>query len=44
MSHVDFLIYNKIDKSPVLAVEVDGYTYHDKNARQQERDEIKRCV
>ena len=44
MSHVDFLIYNKIDKSPVLAVEVDGYTYHDKNARQQERDEIKDTV
>lgn len=44
MSHVDFLIYNKIDKSPVLAVEVDGYTYHDKNARQQERDGIKDTV
>lgn len=37
-------IYNKIDKSPVLAVEVDGYTYHDKNARQQERDGIKDTV
>lgn len=44
MSHVDFLIYNKIDKSPVLAVEVDGYTYHDKNARQQERDKMKDTV
>lgn len=26
--HLDFLIYNRISKKPVLAVEVDGYEYH----------------
>lgn len=40
-THTDFIIFNKIDKSPVLVVEVDGYTYHDKNAKQQNRDELK---
>ena len=27
-THLDFLIYNRIDKKPVLAIEVDGYEYH----------------
>ncbi|MDR1181597.1 MAG: AAA family ATPase [Bacteroidales bacterium] len=36
-SRVDFLLYNKIDKIPVLAIEVDGVSFHD-NKLQQERD------
>ncbi len=39
-THVDFLIYNKLDKQPVLVVEVDGYSYH-KNIKQQKRDNMK---
>lgn len=29
-THVDFLIYNKISKIPLLVIEVDGYKYHKK--------------
>ncbi|GAB6122170.1 AAA domain-containing protein [Dysgonomonas termitidis] len=36
-SRIDFLLYNKIDKTPVLAIEVDGVSFHD-NELQQERD------
>lgn len=31
-THVDFLIYKKIDKQPVLAIEVDGERYHRKGS------------
>ena len=27
-THLDFLIYNRISKKPVLAIEVDGYEFH----------------
>lgn len=37
-THLDFLIYNRISKKPVLAVEVDGYTYHKEGTVQYERD------
>ncbi len=40
-THVDFLIYNKLDKEPVLAVEVDGHEYHKNRAKQLIRDKIK---
>jgi hypothetical protein len=43
LSHVDFLIINRCDNSFVLAIEVDGYTYHSQT-RQQERDAIKNKV
>ncbi len=41
LTHTDFLIFNKSDKSPVLAVEVDGYEFHANNPKQLERDEMK---
>jgi superfamily I DNA and/or RNA helicase len=41
LTHTDFLIYRKIDKMPVLVVEVDGYYYHANNPRQLERDRMK---
>lgn len=41
LTHTDFLIYNKLDKMPVLVVEVDGYAYHANNPKQQERDKMK---
>lgn len=41
LSHLDFLIYNKVSKRPVLAIEVDGFRYHQEGTRQAERDKIK---
>ena len=43
-THVDFLIYKTIDKSPLLAVEVDGSSYHKKGTRQFQRDELKNTI
>lgn len=40
-THIDFLIYNRITKAPVLAIEVDGFHYHKEGTRQAERDRIK---
>ncbi len=40
-THVDFLIYNRITKAPVLAVEVDGFHFHKEGTRQAERDRMK---
>lgn len=40
-THLDFLIYNRIAKKPVLAVEVDGFRYHKKGTPQAERDQKK---
>jgi superfamily I DNA and/or RNA helicase len=41
LTHLDFLIYNKLCKSPILAIEVDGFAHHKKGTRQAERDEMK---
>ena len=41
---IDFLIYRKVDKSPVLAIEVDGYAFHRKGTHQAERDALKNAV
>jgi len=43
-SHVDFLIYNKLNKTPVLAIEVDGATYHKADSKQSVRDKIKNAI
>ncbi|WP_417455402.1 AAA domain-containing protein [Kiloniella sp.] len=43
-SHVDLLLYNKLDKTPFLAIEVDGYQYHELDKTQSERDECKDSV
>lgn len=40
-THVDFLIFNKLDKEPVLAIEVDGHEYHKNNEKQSIRDAMK---
>jgi len=37
-SSVDFVLHHKLDKSPVLAIEVDGFAFHENNPRQLERD------
>lgn len=41
LSHIDFLIYNTLTKQPVLAVEVDGVSYHKEGTKQAERDRMK---
>ena len=43
-THVDFILFNKLDKSPILVIEVDGFKYHDENEAQLERDNIKNSV
>ena len=43
-THVDFLIYKTIDKSPVLAIEVDGSRYHKEGSKQSKRDELKNAI
>lgn len=37
-THIDFLIYNRVSKQPILAIETDGYMYHKSGTRQAERD------
>ena len=37
-THIDFLLYNRISKKPVLAIEVDGYGYHKENTEQASPD------
>jgi len=43
-THLDFVIFNKLGKNPVLAIEVDGYEYHRKDSRQAERDVMKNDI
>lgn len=44
LTHLDFLFFHKMDKSPILAVEVDGTAFHAPGSRQEERDKIKDSV
>ena len=38
LTHVDFLLFNQMDKQPVLAIEVDGTGFHEAGSKQAERD------
>lgn len=40
-THIDFVIFNKMDKRMVVAVEVDGYFYHKEGTKQEIRDRLK---
>ena len=40
-AHIDFLLYNRISKKPVLAIETDGYEYHKADTKQASRDLLK---
>jgi hypothetical protein len=40
-THLDFLIYNRISKKAVLAIEVDGFHFHKPGTAQYERDRMK---
>ncbi|HVJ47663.1 DUF2726 domain-containing protein [Desulfitobacterium sp.] len=44
LTHTDFVIFNKLDKMPVLVVEVDGYAFHANNSKQLERDKMKDTI
>jgi hypothetical protein len=41
---VDFVVYNRITNMPVLAVEVDGFAFHEADARQSVRDGLKNAI
>ena len=41
LTHVDFILYNKITKQFVLVIEVDGVKYHENNPTQLKRDSMK---
>lgn len=43
-THIDFLITNRITKTPVLAIEVDGANFHKQESVQAERDRMKDCI
>ncbi|MDE5777626.1 MAG: DUF2726 domain-containing protein, partial [Lachnospiraceae bacterium] len=43
-THLDFLIYSRITKKPVLAIEVDGYEYHKGDTVQSSRDLLKNHI
>lgn len=38
---VDFVVYNRVTNHPLLAIEVDGFAFHENNPTQLERDRIK---
>ncbi|MDS1032772.1 AAA domain-containing protein [Porphyromonadaceae sp. NP-X] len=43
-THLDFLIYNKLGKNPILAIEVDGYEFHKAGTEQADRDKLKDSI
>lgn len=43
-THLDFLIYNRISKKPVVAIEIDGYAYHKEGTLQASRDSLKNHI
>lgn len=38
LTHVDFLLFNKMDKSPVMGIELDGTNFHKEGSQQSTRD------
>lgn len=40
-THVDFLIINRVTKEPLLAIETDGYSFHNEQTEQFQRDRMK---
>lgn len=43
LTHVDFLIFSRLTRQPILVVEVDGFAYHN-NEKQKERDQTKDSI
>lgn len=40
-THVDFLVYSKITRKALFAIEVDGFHFHKDGTRQKQRDKMK---
>lgn len=40
-THIDFLIINRVSKQPLLAVETDGFSFHNEKTEQFQRDRLK---
>ncbi len=43
-THIDFLLFKKLGKTPFLAIEVDGFNYHKQGTVQHERDLKKNSI
>ena len=43
-THIDFILYNRVSKQPVLAIETDGYQHHKSGTAQSTRDEKKNHI
>lgn len=43
-THIDFSLVNRVTKKIILAIEVDGYAFHNKETRQAERDLLKNHI
>ncbi len=41
---MDFIIYNKLGKVPLLGIEVDGYEFHKEGRPQNKRDKMKDTI
>ena len=41
LTHTDFLLYHKLDKAPLLAIEIDGVSMHPTEGTQKDRDDLK---
>ena len=44
LTHVDFLLFRRMDKSPLLAIEVDGVAFHAEGTIQASRDKKKDSI
>ena len=40
-THIDFLIINRVSKQPLLAIETDGFSFHNEKTKQFQRDRLK---
>ena len=43
-THLDFLVINHVTKKPVLAIETDGYSFHNDETEQHRRDLMKNHI
>ncbi len=42
--HLDFLLFNRMDKSSILAIEIDGVSFHKEGSTQAGRDALKNSI
>lgn len=43
-THIDFVVYHIMDKKPLLAIEIDGYAFHNTKSIQSKRDKLKNTI